>query len=72
MEVHYTQGEYVTRFDHKQLGVDVTLSVKVKKEALRIMGDKKLRYRMAARGIKALTLTKAVWEKAYKILEDES
>ena len=72
MEVQLTQGEYVAKYSHKNLDDDVVISAKVKKEATGIAMEKneKLRYRMAARGIKALTLSKQTWEEAYKILDN--
>lgn len=74
MEVQLTQGQYITKHSHKNLDDDVVISAKVKKEALIIAMVKnvKPRYRKAARGIKALTLSKEIWEEAYKILEDGS
>jgi hypothetical protein len=72
METQYTQGEYVNRHSHKHLGVGIIISAKVKKKALEISTEQKVkpRYRMASRGIKALTLSKSIWEEAYKILDD--
>ena len=72
MEVQFTQGQYVAKHSHSNLDDDVVISAKVKKEAIRIATEKKvkLRYRKAARGIKALTLSKEIWEEAYKIMDD--
>ncbi len=72
MEVQLTQGQYITRHSHKNLDDDVVISSKVKKEALTIAMEKnvKPRYRKAAMGIKALTLSKEIWEEAYKMLDD--
>ena len=72
MEVQLTQGQYIARHAHGHLDDDVVISAKVKKGALAIAMEKnvKLRYRKAARGIKALTLSKEIWEEAYKSLDD--
>ena len=74
MDTQFTQGEYVHKHAWKHEGVDVVLSAKVKSRALEYAKEQKIKpkYRMAARGIKALIFSKAVWEEAYKILEDGS
>ena len=72
MEVQLTQGQYIAKHSHGNLDDDVVISAKVKKEAIRLAAEQneKLRYRKAARGIKALTLSKQTWEEAYKILDN--
>lgn len=64
----YTQGEYVTRFNHAALSMDVHDAYIIKSYAIMIAEDKKIKQgkRKANRGSYTITFTKEIWAEAYK------
>jgi len=70
----YTQGEYVTRFNHGALDMDVFQAAHVKLHAKNIAKEEKVTpgKKRGNRRVYTITLPKEIWEAAYKKFHDEA
>ena len=70
----YTQGEYVTQFNHGALDMDVSTATDVKQIAVGMAKELNVKpgKKMGARGPYTITLSKEIWGEAFKKHNNES